>query len=551
MHKEEVKTASHEVKDGSTMDEWDPWHPPCPPCQPIPRNLDINTCNILVSEWMDKKEEVIAKSRATSIIIPDRTPQWVNDAFYDTLPRLLPILEKDSTRCFLRLIRQGGRGLGWGFIITPQTFTQMIRQNALRCAKVVLEGKAPELCGFRANPNCMNAYGYFPLHQAAEMFSVDMIKLLFRYDASANVRTAGADVTRNLLPLHVAVENTCLHKYLEDNAFPNQEDLDCHQANVNYICKLIHLLCLPEMKIFLDTTRLLAGHTKSLVDELWHYIKDGKLVQTAILLLAAQKHIRMGPSCKKKNNSKPDGFAVIMNRIVSHIITLEWEAGQKSLLEEKKLARTALLLVQAVSQAGEELDAYIRSYPEVPHNMQVPHKEVLGRVSSILKDHGFCDTGEGINIGNLCRYEDVLSKEESPDQYGDMFAIKAAKGTPCQHAEVEKLKVLRNKTPRGWELKYARRSFFPYWRSVLADRMPVKVIRGTDKRSLEQLRHYRTESAHKESSSAHKESSSAHKESSPIPNANLGLLGRLQLGNHPYRRLLGGAASLLKVLKNA
>jgi hypothetical protein len=171
----------------------------------------------------------------------------VNDAFYITLPRLVPILEKDSVRRFLRLVSQDGRGMGWGFIITPQTFTQMMMQNALRCAKVALEGKAPELHGFRANPNCMNRFGYFPLHQAAEMFSVDMVKLLFNYNASANVRTTGAEVNENLLPLHVAVENTCLHKYLEDNAFPNQEDMDSDSAINNYVCKLIHLLCLPEM----------------------------------------------------------------------------------------------------------------------------------------------------------------------------------------------------------------------------------------------------------------------------------------------------------------
>lgn len=137
--------------------------------------------------------------------------------------------------------------MGWGFIITPQTFTQMIMHNALRCAKVALEGKEPALRGFRANPNCMNRFGYFPLHQDAEFFSVDMIKLLLDYGASANVRTAGTEVIENLLPLHIAVENTCLHKYLEVNAFPNQEDLDSIYVNVNYVCKLIHLLCLPEM----------------------------------------------------------------------------------------------------------------------------------------------------------------------------------------------------------------------------------------------------------------------------------------------------------------
>lgn len=173
--------------------------------------------------------------------------QEVNESFYEELPSLLPILEKDSVRRFLRLFSQVGLSMGWGFIVTPQTFTQIVKQNALKCAKVALEGKAPELTRFRANPNCMNRHGYFPLHQAAEMFSVDMVKLLFSYGASANVRTAGAHIVEDLLPLHVAVENTCLHKYLEDNAFPDQEDLEDSQANLNYICKLIHLLCLPEM----------------------------------------------------------------------------------------------------------------------------------------------------------------------------------------------------------------------------------------------------------------------------------------------------------------
>lgn len=101
-----------------------------------------------------------------------------------------------------------------------------------------------DLHGFRANPNCMNPYGYFPLHETAERFSVDMIKLLFHHGASsANVRTAGDEVIEDLLSLHVAVENTCLHKYPEDNLYPNQD----HQG---YIYKLIHQLCLPEMVCF-------------------------------------------------------------------------------------------------------------------------------------------------------------------------------------------------------------------------------------------------------------------------------------------------------------
>lgn len=99
----------------------------------------------------------------------------MNDAFVDKLPRLVPILEKDSVRLFLNLFKHETRGLAWGFVITPDTFNEMIVQNALRCAKVALEGKAPELKGHRANPNYVNSSGYFPLHHAAEMFSADMI----------------------------------------------------------------------------------------------------------------------------------------------------------------------------------------------------------------------------------------------------------------------------------------------------------------------------------------------------------------------------------------
>jgi hypothetical protein len=134
-------------------------------------------------------------------------------------------------------------GMEWDFTITSQTLTYMIGYDALRCAKVVLEGKIHVLNGLHDNPNCISPYGFFPIHAAAEMFSVEMIKLLFRNGASANVRTVGEYITEGLLPLHVAVENTCLHKYLEDNLIPNQNNRD-------YIYKIIHLLCLPEMVCF-------------------------------------------------------------------------------------------------------------------------------------------------------------------------------------------------------------------------------------------------------------------------------------------------------------
>jgi hypothetical protein len=66
-------------------------------------------------------------------------------------------------------------------------------------------------------------------------------------------------------------------------------------------------------KIFLDTTRLVAKYTDNLLVELWNYIKDGKLAQTAILLLAAQEEISMGTSHKKKEIVNRMGFLLFAN----------------------------------------------------------------------------------------------------------------------------------------------------------------------------------------------------------------------------------------------
>ncbi|KAJ1279465.1 hypothetical protein BS78_04G158800 [Paspalum vaginatum] len=258
----------------------------------------------------------------------------------------------------------------------------------------------------------MNPYGYFPLHKAAEMFSVDMVKLLFKYGASANTRTAGAKIVENLLPLHFAVENSCLHKYLEDNLSHNQDHQD-------YIYKLIQLLCLPEMKIFLDTTRLLAKKTNNLLDELWSYAKDGKLVQTAILLLACQGQIR-GVSASKKRNGIPkqDGFDAIMTSIMKH----------SNQLEACSTLDNIAMLVDVISQAGEALDSYIQTHSGVVH------VEVLQQVASIIKDYGFFSNGEGIDG-------------------------------------------VENKVARSFylDLEYTRNSFFPYWRSVLLSHVDVKI----------------------------------------------------------------------------
>jgi hypothetical protein len=121
----------------------------------------------------------------------------------------------------------------YGRVITPQTFNTIIAHNALRCAELVLEGKEPKLCGLRANPNYIIFFGYFPLHQAAETFST-LTWLSYCYAmVHWQIYEPSDRVIEGLLPLHVAIENTCQHKYLEENLIADLQSYK--KGNIKYI----------------------------------------------------------------------------------------------------------------------------------------------------------------------------------------------------------------------------------------------------------------------------------------------------------------------------
>ncbi|PUZ58312.1 hypothetical protein GQ55_5G499200 [Panicum hallii var. hallii] len=305
-------------------------------------------------------------------------------------PKPRPVFEKDSVKQFYQIL------------------STMASYNALRCARVALKGAAP-LRGRRADPNGRHRYGFTPLHLAAENFSVDMVKLLFRHGASANVRTKGEDVVEGLLPLHVAVENAA-------------------------------------QKMFLDTTRLIAKQTDSIVDEVWNYIRTEKLVEAAILLLAAQKQLR---GCRNKSSSQVslNGLDIVKSNIDEALDTLHLEGlamvkegkngkALQMLQNKKEALLTAHALVGIIQKAGEALEGYIQTYPEVSH------EEIVEHVSSILTRD--CEkTNEADKASSL---EDEVSK-----------------------------RILIKHPPKGLAIKEVRNMFFPYWKSVLSCRFMVKI----------------------------------------------------------------------------
>lgn len=128
-------------------------------------------------------------------------------------------------------------------------------------------------------------------------------------------------------------------------------------------------------KIFLDTTRLLADNTDNIVDELWNYIKEGRLVHAAILLLAAQRKIRTCASSNRNISCNLNGFDIIRDRVMGSIVSIEREGrgltsgknskAHKQLEEKRKFFHNSLMLIFVISKTGEALDEYIQSHSEV------------------------------------------------------------------------------------------------------------------------------------------------------------------------------------------
>jgi hypothetical protein len=92
--------------------------------------------------------------------------------------------------------------------------------------------------------------------------------------------------------------------------------------------------------------------------------------------------------------------------------------------------------------------------------------------------------------------------------------------------------------PRGWEIEYTRKSYLPYWRSVLESKVPVKVMPTRHLLTIEGIRKSRNKPA---------------SQGSPrIDEFNLGLAERFKkFSNQHKRTFCSVAVPLLKVLRKA
>ncbi|TVU03419.1 hypothetical protein EJB05_51045, partial [Eragrostis curvula] len=132
---------------------------------------------------------------------------------------------------------------------------------------------------------------------------------------------------------------------------------------------------------------------------------------------------------------------------------------------KKKVLLTAGVILGIVDKVGEQLEKYIQTHSEVPH------EEIVEHLSSILKNNGIVPYGKGIDTANLTCYQYPwqTSNVKSDSQIG--ATNEADKPSSRNDERSKRVRA----SPKGLSMDHARDKFFPFWKSVLSARSPIRI----------------------------------------------------------------------------
>ncbi|XP_074310367.1 uncharacterized protein LOC141646354 [Silene latifolia] len=148
----------------------------------------------------------------------------------------------------------------------------------------------------------------------------------------------------------------------------------CIWAPGTSLNKLIILLCQWETNSSLKSARLLAPHTDGINDMAWTYVRDGRLVSLAALLLVAQEKVFV----------PFDSGLTIRQRIVEIVDALRREGDlDHEAVKYQSMLVEARELLDIFQRAGDALSLYCSSLQEY-----VPPHKVLIDVANVLKKTG-------------------------------------------------------------------------------------------------------------------------------------------------------------------
>ncbi|XP_059637031.1 uncharacterized protein LOC132279119 [Cornus florida] len=351
----------------------------------------------------------------------------------------------------------------------PDIFDWVCMYGALDCTKALLEGDP-----FIVDPNLPFKVGLYPLHILAEDFSYDMIDLLLRHGAWTDVKTIEGEYRGDLLPIDIALQMLSYHRCLS-NWTPKQS-----------IFKLIVILSLPQMKVPLETNRLLAWNTKDVSNIFYNYAIEGELIPMAALLMVAREKIMAPSMLQSKDSTGVEGGMMIHQCILKEIALLTDEEVElvgnvkdsTHRLKNKKAAMNmALLLLKVFDRAGDAIETYRQSV-----RYHTSKEMVVKDIKALLQESGIVLADKDIDLSDIdCESEEIKLATEVLEKRTSFRSQIQDLGMPLHSSSCHFSPTKNPVTNKINEQRWAMYKFLPLASPVITRARPDYTFQLTDK----------------------------------------------------------------------
>ncbi|KAL4355349.1 hypothetical protein GQ457_06G043060 [Hibiscus cannabinus] len=161
---------------------------------------------------------------------------------------------------------------------------------------------------------------------------------------------------KSSLPLKVDLEKLCNHPYLKDWT-PKKSTF-----------KLVCILCLPQLKSFLESIRLVACKTEAIEAIGCELVRQGKLIELALLLMVAPEKLIITTSEGSNDLCSNVIRRCIMSDLQASLdveVRLMGRSNSRKLVEkckdEREMKLSALMVLEVFERAGNSINQYLQS----------------------------------------------------------------------------------------------------------------------------------------------------------------------------------------------
>ncbi|OMP11089.1 hypothetical protein COLO4_04045 [Corchorus olitorius] len=205
--------------------------------------------------------------------------------YYDYLSGVRDAIEKDNSDEFIRHVKDVVEWIKFHNNSIQLIIELICEFEAVKCATALLGGEVDIGQGINISVPFKNDYlrhNRTVLHEAIE--SPELVELFLRHGAPTHTKYSFFDQEENnwktMIPLTYALH--CLR---------HRNDLFSGWSPQQSIFTMMIVLCLPKLRKPLKAIALLYRGTKEVEKEIYRYVKESKLFEIAVLLMAAGEEI--------------------------------------------------------------------------------------------------------------------------------------------------------------------------------------------------------------------------------------------------------------------